>query len=287
MNRRPPLVAVVLFLCCAVSSPLQRSPAVRPGTSRRAAGDTDWADLLVRPGQAEAAAILREFQAQYAPAAPAPAAAPAPTPYATRRAALSRALALGGDEDEDDEPRNWWRALTHKIFDDAPAAPGSAALFDDAWRDVRAELGEARDDVADAARKTTETLAAWAARTRGPDAARLVMARGVAIAAYISETPFGGDPACVAAALLCEAHETVDGLSLPEIEDAVGPEAAALVRCLSNLSQLYRLQRARWDAEGDELWTRPADASDADADLLDAYRLRSQNASLKPPIGRR
>ncbi|KAJ1447066.1 hypothetical protein M885DRAFT_542287 [Pelagophyceae sp. CCMP2097] len=66
------------------------------------------------------------------------------------------------------------------------------------------------------------------------------------------QTPFGGDGACVAAALLCEAHESSDGLLLDD--ESMDAEWVKLLVSLSNLSQLYRLQHARWDAEGESLW---------------------------------
>ena len=247
------------------------------------ANDDDWwTPFLVRPGQDEAYAILSDFQRGEAADDAFDHAVhgakflddPESGAFPTRRAVLSNVL-------EGEVSSSWWGAIL-EAFDKTQSS--ESELFDAAWQRVRADLGPAGADAAgDVSRKAhaaTKLLHTWASMTSTPAEAKLVLARGARIAAYIARTPFGGDADMVAAALLCEAHEALDGLRLEEIRASVGPEAAGLVRCLNNLSQLYRLQRARWDAEGDELWRCDQDVRHdfADDELLYTCRLPSSHA---------
>ncbi|KAJ8602359.1 hypothetical protein CTAYLR_004249 [Chrysophaeum taylorii] len=166
-----------------------------------------------------------------------------------------------------------------------------AEVFQRAWRDVRRALsiGEGRAAASSTAREATALLAWWATRAADLRDVRYRVDRGVAIAEYIGQTPFGGDGAVVAAALLCEAHEA--GLGLDVVRERIGGDAAALLTSLSNLEQLSRLQRARWDAEGAARWGGCRDDDDDDAcfarrqveeeddeDLLYACRLPATHA---------
>lgn len=182
-------------------------------------------------------------------------------------------------EDEDDElvlPRR--------------APLDEAEVFQMAWRDVQSVVASGSKTV----RQATALLARWATTCSAEsgtllddddrveeeehrrDSIAYRIERGIAIAKYIGRTPFGGDNAVVAAALLCEAHE--NGMSLELVEEHLGKDAAALVRSLSNLEQLSKLQRARWDAEGAAIWEYRVDDDDDErgiAEYDDDHLLRT------------
>lgn len=230
-------------------------------------------DCFSRPGLDETRRLLREY-------------------------ALSDATLSGGSSSSGDAVTQWlgWLiglppdvASGASVADDempTEAPLDEAALFQTAWREVRSalSLGTANSAAASAAREATKLLVRWATRLDRADA-RMRVKRGVAVAKYIGQTPFGQKGAVVAAALLCDAHEAIDGVSNEVVRDALGGDAAGLLQSLSNVEQLSRLQRARWDAEGAARWGGCADdaecpaADDSDDALLHSCRLPATHAS--------
>ncbi|KAH8094348.1 hypothetical protein JL720_4345 [Aureococcus anophagefferens] len=226
------------------NTPPKNGNGVPIATTSLGANPTDddwWTPFLVRPGQDEAYAILSDFQRGEAADDAFDHAVhgakflddPESGAFPTRRAVLSNVL-------EGEVSSSWWGAIL-EAFDKTSSS--ESELFDAAWQRVRADLGPAGADAAgDVSRKAhaaTKLLHTWASMTSTPAEAKLVLARGARIAAYIARTPFGGDA-----------------------------------------DMLYRLQRARWDAEGDELWRCDQDVRHdfADDELLYTCRLPSSHA---------
>lgn len=186
------------------------------------------------------------------------------------RPGLDEARRLLADFAEADQPDETWSVsswISRLLGVDDESDVDEQDVFKTAWRAVRQALP--MDAPVEPARAATALLADWAARMGHAEAR---VARGVAIAEYVCRTPYCYDGSVVAAALLSEAHD--EGLEIEAVRGRVGNDTAALLRSLSIIEQLYRLQRARWDAET----ALPAAGEGEDDRLLYSCRLPATHA---------
>lgn len=190
------------------------------------------------------------------------------------------------------EPLHSWfnrffRTTLAELHEQATLPHEEAKMFQKTWDKVRSALPAGSGSL-DVARNATALLAGWATHKNNKGStARLRLARGLAIAKYIGQTPYGDDGTVVAAALLCEAHESAlsreahesgHGLRLDDVRNRIGDDAAVLLQSLSNLEQLLELQRSRWDAQGDGCANETKSGTAGDGELLYSCRLPATHA---------
>lgn len=181
----------------------------------------------------------------------------------------------GGSTDQ------WWAKLSQTMFPNEE----DQQVFGNAYAQLRASLSD-EEDVRETADAAAQLLAGWAAA--GGAARQLAVNKGASMASYVARTPFGADPAVVAAALLCDAFEDQYGdyrgaetLYYDAISEGLGAESADLSRDLANLATLCQLQRARWgtgDVWGDSGRGRVTGFGDDDDVLLRTCRLPRSHA---------